>query len=181
MRIVLLDDDDAFRKVLARRLTQLLAKQNITAQITAVSTGAAAETAANAQTTDVIIVDLKLENDSGLQWLSRLRASSPQAKIIVLTGYASIPTTMQAIKLGADDYLPKPVNTELLIQHILAQNTPTTSTTVADEPLNLKQLEWEHIQRALEENAGNLSATARHLGMHRRTLQRKLNKYSPQH
>lgn len=180
MRIVLLDDDAAFRNVLARRLTHLLAKQNITAQIEATSTGAAA-TAASAQATDVIIVDLKLENDSGLQWLSRLRASSPQAKIIVLTGYASIPTTVQAIKLGADDYLPKPVNTELLIQYILDQNTPTATGAVVDEPLNLKQLEWEHIQRALEENAGNLSATARQLGMHRRTLQRKLNKYSPQH
>jgi len=178
MKIVLLDDDAAFRTVLARRLTHLLAQQHITANVLTASTGKAAEALVNNPPADVIIVDLKLENESGLQWLSRFRTLSPAANIIVLTGYASIPTTVQAIKSGADDYLPKPVNTHTLLQHILGIQTAPVNITA--EPPNLKQIEWEHLQRALDENAGNLSATARQLGMHRRTLQRKLHKHSPQ-
>jgi two-component system response regulator RegA len=92
---------------------------------------------------------------------------------VVLTGFASLTTAVQAIKLGAINYLAKPVN----VQSILKAFEEETGEEVADfSPTPLKQLEWEHIQRVLEENDGNISSTARQLGMHRRTLQRKLQK-----
>jgi two-component system response regulator RegA len=122
---------------------------------------------------DYAIVDLALGKSSGLQLLPQLRASNPHMKIIIFTGYASIATTVEAIKAGADNYLAKPADADtlagLLRGEPIDQDLPIES-----RPASLDRLEWEHIQRALLACRGNVSATARILNMHRSTLQRKL-------
>ncbi len=127
---------------------------------------------------DIAILDLKLEEDTSLELIPELRAKSAHIKILMLTAYASIATAVEAVKLGANNYLPKPANvTEIL--DALDQNSDEEP---ADEQEDMsvmspKRLEWEHIQRVLLKNDGNVSATARELNMHRRTLQRKLQKF----
>ena len=129
---------------------------------------------------DCALLDLKIHHDSGLELIAPLRAANPRARIILLTGYSSIPTAVAAIKLGADDYLCKPTGGDQLEAALLgdpasAQSEPELPE-ITSAPLSVNRLAWEHIQRVLAENDGNISATARALGMHRRTLQRKLQK-----
>jgi two-component system, response regulator RegA len=125
---------------------------------------------------DAAIVDLKLGADDGLALIEPLRRSHPHMRIVVLTGYASIATAVRAIKLGADDYLAKPV-TAGAVAAVLERGAPPRANGAAPlEPMSTRRLEWEHIQRVLGEHGGNISATARTLRMHRRTLQRKLGK-----
>ncbi|MBT3336101.1 MAG: response regulator, partial [Methylococcales bacterium] len=96
-------------------------------------------------------------------------------RIVMLTGFASIATAVEAIKLGATQYLTKPANADEII-NALNKNDGDSSTIIKDNPLSVKRLEWEHLQKVLMENNGNISAAARALNMHRRTLQRKLDK-----
>jgi two-component system response regulator RegA len=120
------------------------------------------------------VVDLKLPGDSGLAVISKLKALSPGTRAVVLTGFASIATAVEAIKLGAVHYLAKPVDGDQVIEALTRDSGhPDMS---AWQPPSLARLEWEHIQRVLAEHRGNISATARALRMHRRTLQRKLSK-----
>ena len=121
-----------------------------------------------------IVLDLNLAGTSGLSLIPHLLAASPDCRIVVLTGYASIATAVDAIKLGATQYLAKPVEIEAILAAFGDDAAPDLA--VPDEPLSVDRLEWEHIQRVLAENDGNISATARALKMHRRTLQRKLAK-----
>ena len=100
----------------------------------------------------------------------------PQAKIVILTGFASIPTAVEAIKLGAYNYLHKPATVKELL-HAFSAESNSEPTAIEETPMSVERLEWEHIQRVLHENEGNISSTARALGMHRRTLQRKLQKH----
>ncbi len=126
------------------------------------------------------IVDLKLGSDSGLQLIRELKLHQPEIAIVMLTGYSSISTAVEAVKLGAVNYLCKPADTD----EILAAFTEQTEQLLTDTtytPLSIDRLEWEHIQKILQENNGNISATARALGMHRRTLQRKLYKRPVKH
>ena len=122
------------------------------------------------------IIDLKLETRSGLHLIPILRQRFPNIKMLMLTGYSSIATTVDAIKLGADNYLQKPASTTEILAALENQTTPTATETAELSPPSLDRIEWEHIQRVLSENEGNISETARQLGMHRRTLQRKLQK-----
>ena len=109
-------------------------------------------------------------------WLT-IAEQAQDLQIVVLTGFASLTTAVQAIKLGAVNYLAKPVNVQSILKAFEEEPTEETDEeSTGFEPTPLKQLEWEHIQRVLEENDGNISSTARQLGMHRRTLQRKLQK-----
>ena len=121
------------------------------------------------------LVDLRLGNESGLEIIPILKKLNTQIKIVVLTGYASIATAVEAIKLGAIQYLTKPASSDEIYQAFF-KTTGDTQQKLEENPMSVKRLEWEHIQKVLNENDGNLSATARALGMHRRTLQRKLNK-----
>ncbi len=123
------------------------------------------------------ILDLKLEDETTLEIIPRLRAHAPEMKILMLTAYASIATAVEAVKLGANNYLPKPANvTEIL--EALGQESAAEPCEEEDlAVMSPKRLEWEHIQRVLLKNDGNVSATARELNMHRRTLQRKLQKH----
>lgn len=123
---------------------------------------------------DKVVLDLKIDQESGLALLPELKKLLPDAEIIILTGYSSIATTVQAIKSGATNYLCKPADAD----EILAAFSPEESTSVepANEAPSINRLQWEYIQKTLDAHNGNISATARSLGMHRRTLQRKLQK-----
>ena len=126
-----------------------------------------------------ILLDMKLEQDNGLRLISPLRQSLPDVVMVLLTGYASIATAVEAIRLGADNYLAKPVDTATLLSALTDNKIKGGWDDIheVDElPLTPKRLEWEHIQQVLNLNKGNVSETARQLGMHRRTLQRKLLK-----
>ena len=123
-----------------------------------------------------VVLDLNLNGSSGLALIPELLAINADCRIVVLTGYASITTAVDAIKLGAVQYLAKPVEIEAILAAFESDDDPDLDLVAPDEPLSVDRLEWEHIQRVLNENDGNISATARALKMHRRTLQRKLSK-----
>ncbi len=179
MKGLLVDDDtlylDALRRALQRR--------GIECEIAPDAATALAVAARTAP--DFALVDLKLGEASGLSLIEPLRAIRADMRILLVTGYASIATAVEAIKRGADDYLPKPVSADTL-QRILLDADLGTAAAPADPGdeasiesptmIPLHRLEWEHIQQALNETGGNISATARLLGMHRRSLQRKLAK-----
>src|SRR5690606_32902506 len=116
------------------------------------------------------VVDLKLANESGLNLIRQLKEQSPLLDIVMLTGYSSISTAVDAIKSGAINYLCKPADaTDILAAFELRADEELE---LPSNPPSIDRLEWEHIQKVLQENDGNISATARSLGMHRRTLQR---------
>ncbi len=167
---IIIDDDQTYCQVLARSL-QKLGKHAVH-----FSCPESALPVVQQTTNPLILLDLKLNDDSGLRWIERLRRSNKSCYLILLTGYASISTAVEAIKLGADDYLAKPVTARQIVQHIERQESRGTETQISDKPMSVDRLEWEHIQKVLTDNEGNISASARALGMHRRTLQRKLAK-----
>lgn len=172
LTILLVDDDEAFTAALARAL------QRQHYEVRVANNSAQALQQLQPWTPNCVLLDLRLGSENGLQLLQQLRRRLPQARIVMLTGFGSIATAVEAIKRGADDYLVKPVPLADLL-HVLQANdieVPDDAEAVAEEPLNLRQLSWEHIQRVLTEHDGNISAAARALGMHRRTLQRKLSK-----
>jgi two-component system, response regulator RegA len=125
---------------------------------------------------DYAVVDLRMPGPSGLTLIPRLRLANPEARIVMTTGYASIATAVEAIKLGAVHYLVKPVEADG-VEAALHRAGGDESVPARDKPLSLDRLAWEHIQGVFAEHYGNISATARALGIHRRTLQRKLGKH----
>ena len=131
---------------------------------------------AEACTPEFAVIDLRLPGISGLTLVEKLQALDPGTRIVMLTGYASIATAVEAIKLGATHYLAKPVDVdEIMIA--FERTSGDADVQISAHPLSVGRLEWEYIQRVLNENKGNVSVTARVLNMHRRTLQRKLTKY----
>ncbi|MBC8008237.1 MAG: response regulator transcription factor [Prolixibacteraceae bacterium] len=167
--VLLVEDDDTFRAVLSRALFRRGYRV-----CEATSAEQAAKVAA-AESPHYAVVDLKLPGDSGLSAVTALKALLPGIRILVLTGYASVATAVEAIKLGAVHYLAKPADADQILE-ALRRDEGDAGMPVNTDPPSLARLEWEHIQRVLAENAGNISATARSLRMHRRTLQRKLTK-----
>ena len=128
---------------------------------------------------DFAILDLNLSGETSLKLIPLLKKNANQIRILILTGYASIATAVEAIKLGADNYLAKPADTEEILAAMFAdfdKGAKGIDDEIKLETMSVRRLEWEHIQRVLMENSGNISATARQLKMHRRTLQRKLQK-----
>jgi two-component system response regulator RegA len=122
------------------------------------------------------ILDLNLDGQSSLELIPALTVTNAKIRILILTGYASIATAVEAIKLGAHNYLAKPADAEEILSALTRRETALESSSSHQEPMSVRRLEWEHIQKVLLENDGNISATARQLKMHRRTLQRKLQK-----
>ncbi|MDB2360444.1 response regulator [Porticoccaceae bacterium] len=169
MNYLVVDDDQAFCQVLSR----VLMRQGYSVCI-ANNGQQAAEYCDNDSAIERVILDLKLEQESGLSILVDIKQRLPSAEVLILSGYSSISTAVQAIKLGAVNYLCKPASAEDIVQAFSASNKPIES--ISATPTSVNRLEWEHIQRVLNDNDGNISATARSLGMHRRTLQRKLQK-----
>jgi two-component system response regulator RegA len=172
MNFLVIDDDTVFADVLARGLTRRQYEVHIAPNFDA------AIKLANQHKFGQITVDLHLGGDSGLGLVVPLRELQPNARMLILTGYASIATAVQAVKDGADNYLAKPANIESILAALQKDASVAQAEEAIENPalLSVARLEWEHIQRALAENGGNISATARALNMHRRTLQRKLSK-----
>ena len=169
-RLLVIDDDAVFNATLVRAL----ARRGISAE--GIEDAAEALPSAQRVRPSRIVLDLNLGGNSGLALITPLLDLLPDCRIVVLTGYASIATAVDAIKLGAVQYLAKPVEVEAIL-NAFGQDAPVTAEAeFAATPLSVDRLEWEHIQRVLHEHEGNISATARALRMHRRTLQRKLGK-----
>lgn len=165
--LLLVDDDPVFCGVMSRAL----ARRGFDVQVA----GSAEEAyrLAAARPPRYVVLDLRMPGTTGLRLIGPLRELAPRVRVLVLTGFASISTAVEAIKLGAHDYLPKPADADDVMRALLDVQ-PQSAAPVPDQPLSVQRLEWEHIQRVLAEQGGSISATARALGMHRRTLQRKL-------
>jgi two-component system response regulator RegA len=172
LSILVVDDDEVFRSRMGRALRDRGHE---------VRTAASAEEAlrlAEAESPEYAVVDLKMPGRGGLQLLAELKALDPSTEVVVLTGYGSIATALEAVRRGALDYVAKPVDAdELLATFARAAGAPAT----LPEPATptLARAEWEHIQRVLADCEGNVSEAARRLGLHRKSLQRKLHKYPP--
>lgn len=168
--ILLIDDDEVFRLVLARSLGRR------GYAVYAAANGDQAQALLRGHMPMSCVLDMKLEQESGLHLLPALLAINPELNVVVLTGYASIATAVEAVKQGAVNYLSKPAGVEEILQALDGGSLVDEETVLESSPMSVDRLEWEHIQKVLAENAGNISETARVLGMHRRTLQRKLQK-----
>lgn len=167
--LLLVDDDLTFCQVLSQALTKRGYAVSVVHDVESAITIAKASPPENA------VVDLKMPGASGLELIKFLKEQDFETRIVVLTGYASIATAVEAIKLGATHYLAKPVDADEIVA-ALDKNEGNPLLPIKDNPLSVYRVEWEHIQKILSENDGNISATARALKMHRRTLQRKLLK-----
>lgn len=170
--LLLADDDRTYCQVLAKA---------IEARGFAVDTvhdGASALRQIDECAPEYAIVDLHLPDMSGLKLIKHLKRADENTNIVLLTGYASIATAIEAIKLGATHYLTKPSNADQIVA-AFEHKQADPDVAPAARPLSVDRLEWEHIQRVLSGFDGNISATARALNMHRRTLQRKLSKHPP--
>ncbi len=170
--LLLVDDDTTYCDVMAKALRKRGFEVFVAHDVDAAA-GMAGE-----DPPEFALVDLKMPGDSGLTLVRKLHTIEPATRIVVLTGFASISTAVEAIKLGATHYLAKPVDAdEVVAAFNKSEGNPDIP--VAPNPLTVDRLEWEHLQRILSEHEGNISATARALNMHRRTLQRKLAKSPP--
>ncbi len=169
-KILIIDDDETFNGVLKRALKRR------GHDVEGATEPAQALAMARERMPDGIVLDLNLNGASGLSLIGPLLEINPACRIVVLTGYASIATAVDAIKLGAVQYLAKPVEVAAILAAFEEKDDGPRKEAPETAPLSVDRLEWEHIQRVLHENDGNISATARALKMHRRTLQRKLSK-----
>lgn len=171
--LLLVDDDVEYAEILAEALTRRGCR------VVLAHTTADALTWAAQQPFDDAVLDLRLANEvapvNGLSLIAPLRERYPEIRILLLTGYASIATAIEAIKLGATHYLAKPSSADEILA-ALGRTSGETDILIDETPRSVHRVEWEHIQRVLSEHGGNISAAARALKMHRRTLQRKLSK-----
>jgi two-component system response regulator RegA len=169
INFLIIDDDVTFATTLARALS----RRGFHVEQAHNATDALAMT--TAVQPDKVILDLKLAKTSGLHLLKELKEIHPNLQVIILTGYSSVATAVEAIKLGALNYLCKPATVDEILA-TFGDISGNPEAEVAATVPSVERLEWEHIQKILQDNNGNISATARELGMHRRTLQRKLQK-----
>jgi two-component system response regulator RegA len=168
--ILIVDDDVTFCNVLQTAMEM----RGFDARIAHdVKSGIAA---ANDDAPEYAVVDLNMPGESGLTLVKKLKELDEHTRIVVLTGYASVATAVEAIKLGAVHYLAKPADADEILA-AFHRDEGDADTQVPSQPLSIARLEWEHIQKVLTECGGNISMTARRLNMHRRTLQRKLAKH----
>ncbi len=167
--LLLVDDDELYCRVLSGALSKrgfnVLTAHNVEQALALIGE----------VPPEYAVVDLNMPGESGLVLVEKLHGLSASTRIVVLTGYASIATAVEAIKLGATHYLAKPSDADEVVA-ALGKASGDAEAEVKEQPMSTKRLEWEHIQKVLMECDGNISATARKLSMHRRTLQRKLAK-----
>ncbi|PZO68206.1 MAG: two-component system response regulator [Paracoccus denitrificans] len=169
--LLLVDDDVAF----VTRLAKAMERRGFVA--TAATSIAEAKELVAAKAPAYAVVDLRLEDGSGLDVVDALRDARADARIVVLTGYGAIATAVAAVKMGATDYLAKPADADEITQALLGSGEMLPPP--PENPMSADRVRWEHIQRIYEQCDRNVSETARRLAMHRRTLQRILAKRSP--
>lgn len=171
LTLLLVDDDEVLRERLGRALRER------GFEVTTAESGDAAIAAARRDAPEFAVVDLRMPGISGIDVLDALRAIDPATRVLMLTGYGSIATAVEATRRGAVGYLSKPADADEVVA-ALTGRAASDGPVEIDTP-SLARAEWEHIQRVLADCAGNISETARRLGIHRRSLQRKLQKYPP--
>ena len=169
--LLLVDDD----QLLCSALSRALARRGY--HVLIAHDGASALAAVRAHRPGHAVVDLKLPDRSGLQVLAHARAIHPPIRVVMLTGHGSICTAVEAMKLGAVHYLTKPADPDEVVAAFHCDRADP-AIPVAVKPMSPGRVEWEHINRVLLQHRGNISATARALSLHRRTLQRKLAKHA---
>jgi two-component system response regulator RegA len=172
--ILIVDDDDRLRA----RLEKAFARRGFV-----VSTAPDCEAAlalARAEPPELAVVDLRMPGPSGLELIRALKEIDAQTQVVVLTGYGSITTTIDAMRLGAIYYLQKPADVDEILAAFEKGLSPPLSAPQGDvEPPSLERVKWEHLSRVLGDCGGNVSEAARRLGLHRRSLQRMLQKFPP--
>jgi two-component system, response regulator RegA len=175
--ILIVDDDEVYRNRLARAFVDR------GYDVRTAGDYDAAVAVATEDSPELAVVDLKMPGKSGLELVKALREIDPSTKTIVLTGYGSIATAIDAVRLGATYYLSKPADADDILGAFARGEAPPLDPPAADSPdyraPSLARAEWEHINRVLSDAGGNISEAARRLGIHRRSLQRKLQKYPP--
>ncbi|MEN8139864.1 MAG: response regulator [Thermodesulfobacteriota bacterium] len=171
--ILLVDAEEPLRK----RMAKALGKRGFTV-FSAADRSEAMEILA-AQRPDAAVVELRLPDGSGLELVKEAKERHGKLRFVVLTGYGSIATATAAIRLGALDYLTKPAETNEILRALAGQDQESWAIDFLEEAPSLARVEWEHINRILHDCGNNISRTAKKLGIHRRTLQRKLQKYPP--
>ena len=171
LKILVVDDDSSLLGHLCRQME----RKGFTA--TPASTLLEATRAIDRKRFTHAIIDLKLEDDNGLDIVATLQKKQPQCRIVMLTGFGNIVTAVAAVKAGALDYLPKPADPDAIYDALMHKGW--TLPPPPDDPMSIARLRWEHIQRIYEQCGHNVSETARRLKLHRRTLQRILSKHAP--
>ena len=171
MKLLIVDDDLPFRE----RLTRSMEKKGF--EVISSPGFKDSLVKVNENNFDYAVVDMRLEDGSGLELVKELQKISPQTKSLLLTGYGNIATAVAAIKSGAIDYLPKPAEIDQIYDALT--NSKEVLPPPPENPMTADRIRWEHIQRVFILCKRNVSETARRLRMHRRTLQRILNKHAP--
>jgi two-component system response regulator RegA len=166
--LLVVDDDEPFRVRLGRAMEER-------GFVVTLAADADAALAALTEAPEYAVIDLRMPGKSGLELLAALRERDPNTRVVMLTGYGSIPTAVEATKRGATAYLTKPADADEVLRALLGQ---ADAPVLAETP-SLARAEWEYIHRVLADCADNISEAARRLGIHRRSLQRKLQKYPP--
>ena len=169
--LLIVDDDTPLRE----RLAQALERRGFS--VTTADSVASGVTAATASPPAYAVVDLRLGDGSGLDVVEALHQARAESRVVILTGYGNIATAVAAVKAGAVDYLPKPADADMIEAALMARDGALPPP--PETPMSADRVRWEHIQRVYEQCGRNVSQTARQLNMHRRTLQRILNKYAP--
>lgn len=169
--LLIVEDDE----ILGGRLRQSLGKRGF--DVTLAHSVADAAQLAQKNPPRYALIDLRLADGNGLDVVRILRECRPDARIVVLTGYGNIATAVAAIKVGAVDYLAKPVDADQIVAALM--NADNGLPPPPPQPMSPDRVKWEHIQRVFHQCNGNVSQTARQLNMHRRTLQRILQKHAP--
>lgn len=173
-RVLLVEDDTAFRE----RLATALRRRHLT--VFQAGNPAEAREVALKESIDGAVIDMRMPGGSGLEVVRELHSLHPAARLIVLTGYGSIATAMEAVRLGAAGYVAKPADADQILTTLRREHlTPGHAKKLEVQTPSLDRVEWEHIQRVLVDCGGNISQAARTLGLDRRSLQRKLAKYPP--
>lgn len=171
--ILVVDDDDLLRQQLAR------AFERRGLEVRTAANFAEAKQRICEESPELAVVDLKMPDGSGLRLLEMLHQVDPTTKSVMLTGYGSIATAIDAVRLGATYFLQKPADADEILNVFLRGDGPAVDTEGAPKAPSLARAEWEHINRVLNDCGGNISEAARRLGLHRRSLQRKLQKFPP--
>jgi two-component system response regulator RegA len=171
--ILIVDDDAVLRERLARAL------QDRGLEVRTAANYEEAVDAARQESTELALVDLKMPGRSGLELVKALKEIDPATRVVVLTGYGSIATAMDAVRLGAAHYISKPADADDVLTAFGRSEEAPAATAPDFVAPSLARAEWEHINRVLSDCDGNISEAARRLGIHRRSLQRKLQKYPP--